>query len=223
MKSFKKIGYYAEKHDDEHLGEASDLFAKKLKNYVEKFPATISYPFYQLKKEPVTILTSADGLFRIYSWDDETGGTMRYFDNIFQYKIAGRAEIIAAINKPEGESGSMYQELYTFKANGKTYYLATTLEIGSTIIYVNGIQVFSIEGGKLNPDTKIIRTKSGLHSTIDYEYNPTLTADEKISSYIHFDHDTQSIYIPIVLEKGKLTNKYILYKFTGQYFERVKN
>src|SRR3569833_1976493 len=78
VKSIKKIGYYAEKHDDEHLGDASDLFAAKLKNYATKFPETISYPFNQLKQEPLTILSSADGLFRIYSWDNESGGTMRF-------------------------------------------------------------------------------------------------------------------------------------------------
>ena len=69
---------------------------------------------------------------------------------------------------------------------------------------------------------KIIKTKTGLHSQINYGYDLSKT-DEKVTSEIHFDAGTQSIYVPIVLEQGKLTNKYIIYKFTGQYFERVKN
>jgi hypothetical protein len=44
-----------------------------------------------------------------------------------------------------------------------------------------------------------------------------------VTSEIYFDAGTQSIYVPVVLGQGKLTDKFILYKFTGQYFERVKN
>ncbi len=222
IKSFKEINDDVGKNDYEHLGNANGQFANKLKSYAEKNPTTINYPFNQLKKQPISILSSADGLFRIYSWDNEGGGTMRFFENVFQYKSG--TGTIAAIDAPgpDGDNRPGYQKLYTFKANGKTYYLATTLEIGSSKDIGGGIQVFSIENNELNADMKIIKTKTGLHSQINYGYDLSKT-DEKVTSEIHFDAGTQSIYVPIVLEQGKLTNKYIIYKFTGQYFERVKN
>ena len=159
---------------------------------------------------------------RIYSWDDMTGGTMRYFVNVFQYKSGTKT--IAMLDAPGtgDDYRPAYEILYTFKTQGKTYYLVTTLEIGSSKDLEKGIQVFSIENGKLNTDARIIRTKSGLHSQITYDYDLSRTS-EKIHSEIRFDTNTQSIYIPVVVENGRLTNRYIVYKFTGQYFERVKN
>jgi hypothetical protein len=222
VSSFRKISYCAEKHDDAHVGNADDLFAKKLKSYAGKFPATMSYPFSQLKQESLTILTSADGLFRSYSWDDETGGTMRYFEHVCQYKSQTKIEAIGGEPRPEGEVWPGYEGLYTFKTQGNTYYLAITVEIGSSKDLEKGIQVFSIENGKLNADTKIIKTKSGLHSKITYDYDLSRTS-EKVKSEIHFDPNNLSIYVPVVLESGRLTTNYIAYKFTGQYFERVKN
>jgi hypothetical protein len=48
---------------------------------------------------------------------------------------------------------------------------------------------------------------------IDYERRPRP----------YFDEKTNTIYLPLVDSNNQMTNKFILYKFTGQYFERVKN
>ena len=231
LKSFKRIDFWFEKTQDttydalranDSLGKTNEVFAKKLISCIEKFPSTITYPFNSLKKNYLNISTSTDGRLRIYSWDDMTGGTMRYFENIFQYKSGTKTIAMHDASEAGGDYGPAYEILYTFKIQDKTYYLVTILEIGSSKDLEKGIQVFSIENGKLNTDTKIIKTKSGLHSQITYDYDLSRTS-EKIHSEIHFDANTKSIYIPVVLENGKLTNNYITYKFTGQYFERVKN
>ena len=230
LKSCKKISYWQDKAFGaatdtqgalDSMGNADDVFAKKLKQCAEKFPQTITYPFNSLKKEFVDISTSTDGLFRIYSWDNMEGGTMRYFVNVFQYRSGTKTIAILDAPGPDGDNRPNYYQIYTFKTRNKTYYLALTLAIASGRIHEGGIVVFSIDDGKLNTDAKIIKTKTGLHNQITYGYDPTLT-EEKINSNIHFDTATQSIYIPVVLGQ-KLTNKYIIYKFTGQYFERVKN
>ena len=36
-----------------------------------------------------------------------------------------------------------------------------------------------------------------------------------------YDAVKKIIYIPIVLDNGKVTNRYILYQFNGQYFEHI--
>jgi hypothetical protein len=40
---------------------------------------------------------------------------------------------------------------------------------------------------------------------------------------IYFDAKMQTIHSPLVDAKRQVTHNYIVYKFTGKYFERVKN
>lgn len=227
LKSLKRIGYWFQKTNgtaattlsaNDSLENANDVFAKKLKHYTEKFPSTITYSFALLQKENLDISTSSDGLFRIYSWDTWTGGTMHFFENVMQYKSGAGFKAIIDTPKSEGDNRPGYREIYTFKANGKTYYITVYLFIGSTIDISQGVHVFTIENNKLVA-AKIIKTRSGLHSDLSY--------DEKVNGngepQIRFDNATSTLYIPLIGSNYMPTNKFILYKFTGQYFERVKN
>jgi hypothetical protein len=76
----------------------------------------------------------------------------------------------------------------------------------------------------LNKDVKIIKTQSGSHSTIFYEYNFGSVVDIPFEKrpIITFDQATQIIHIPLVDGKGQVTKKFINYKFSGQYFEKIK-
>lgn len=170
LRPFKNIFYYAEKNDQDKSGEANDQFAKKLKSYCEKVPATLSYPFSMLVKEHLDISTSTDGQLRIYSWDTWSGGTMHFFENVMQYKTGG-----------------------------------------------------TIDDGKLN-DAKIIKTRSGLHDGLhcDYDLGSVVNVEYNKRPAPRFDEKTNTIYLPMIDGNYKMTNKFILYKFTGQYFERVK-
>src|ERR1700744_4992306 len=67
---------------------AADIaFGRKLAFYAEKYPSTIAQNFILLKKAGVDISTSADGLFRTYSWETFTDGNVHWFDNVIQYKV----------------------------------------------------------------------------------------------------------------------------------------
>jgi len=151
LKSFKKIHYWNEQRGKDtsltwvnNLEEANEVFGSKLKNYTGKFPFTLRYPFRSLKKEHLDIISSADGLFRIYSWDTWQGGTMHDFENVLQYK----------------------------------------------------------SGGKVT-------------SILD-----TAKSDE---DYVCYYKAKKTLYIPLIDETGKMTHQFILYKFNGKYFEKVKN
>jgi uncharacterized membrane protein len=224
LTSFKKIYYYRDKNDDEGVGNADDLFAKKLKYYTEKYPFTISQSFVLLKNEQLDISTSDDGLFRIYSWDTWSGGTMHFFESVFQYKVGINTISILDTPKTEGDNRPNYIKLYTFKVNTRVYYLANYSTKGSTKDAGDGIQIFDIENGKLNNDVKIIKTVSGLHSKLyyDYDFLSVLDIASDKQPTIYFDATTQTIHVPVVIDKGKVTNRYIIYKFTGQYFEKIK-
>ncbi|MBS1533222.1 MAG: hypothetical protein JSU01_23180 [Bacteroidetes bacterium] len=223
LKSFKKIDYCRDKKCDS-LETANDVFAKKLKFYTEKSPFTITYPFNSLKKDYLDISTSSDGLFRIYSWDTWTGGTMHFFESVMQYKSGTGFKAIIDTPKTEGDNRPDYQRMFTFKANGKAYYICTYLYVGSTKDVSEGIHLFTIENEKLT-DAKILKTHSGLNSDITYYYDfgSVVNIEYEKRPHPRFDNLTNTIYLPMVDGNQQMTKKFILYKFTGQYFERVKN
>jgi len=213
---------------NDSLEKANTLFGKKLQYYTSKYPFTIDMKFNSIAqnsdsitKDNVQIVTSADGLFRIYSWDVRSDGTEFGFDNVIQYR-SGNKTISNYIDDPvvNGEHLYVYSynTIYTIKINGKAYYLATYMGAYTHIEVGIGIQVFDIENGKLNDDVKIIKTLTGLHSQLYYEF----LFEGKKSEQIIYDEASKTISIPVIV-KDKVTNKRITYKFTGKYFEKVKN
>jgi hypothetical protein len=166
------------------------------------------------------IATAADGLFRIYSWDTQTGSTMHFFDNVFQFKIAGGTASLMQ-EPPEGDSGMYYTKVFMVKSDGQTYYLAVYRFIGSTRVMGGGVNVFIIKNDKLSKEAKIIKTQTGLHNSLNYDYDAQFAINDKHPD-ITFDQPRQTIKIPLIAEGGKPTYKYIGYKFTGQYFEKEK-
>ncbi|MES2269200.1 MAG: hypothetical protein V4520_20720 [Bacteroidota bacterium] len=229
LKSFKRISYWDDNkrnndNGDDSLQKANEVFAKKLKTYTEKYTFTLSEPLTSLKKERLDIFTSTDGLLRIYSWETWMGGTMRDFSNLMQYKSTNSTKAILLTSDPDNYI-PFYNNLYTFKTVSKTYYLGIYNNIYSTKDAGTGIRVFSIENGKLNSDTKIIKTQSGLKSKIYYTYDffSVVNIAFELRPTITFEAASNTIKIPLVDTKGKITSKFIIYKFNGHYFEKVKS
>ncbi len=231
VKSFKKIPYFNKQRYkgaknvawDDSLAIANEVFAKTLQQYTTRFPATIAYPFSMLKKEHLGICTSSDGLFRIYSWDNQTGGTMYFFDNVYQFKTGTKTFSNIYKQKDEGDAGLDFYKIYMMKVQGKTYYIGVFLGIESSRYHFEGVNIFAVEDGKLNDNVKLIKTKSGLRSLLSYEYDVASSVEWKNQPEISFDATANAINFPLVAANGKMTQKFITYKFTGQYFERIKN
>src|SRR6516164_7870976 len=68
------------------LTKSNEEFEKLLLKVTSSNPETILYDFKDLTSCGLTIATSDDSLFRIYSWDTRSGGTMHYFENVFQFR-----------------------------------------------------------------------------------------------------------------------------------------
>ena len=69
------------------LNYYSNLFSVRFTTFIKNNPATINYKFKSLTDSNAChIVTSTDGLLRIYSWDTWLGGTMHDFNNIFQLR-----------------------------------------------------------------------------------------------------------------------------------------
>lgn len=230
LKSFKKIDYWGQKQRDgqvnagDSLEKANEVFGNKLKHYTDAYPFTISQSFNSLRKLRLDIFTSADGLFRIYSWETWMGGTMRDFANVLQYQT-GQKTISTLLTSGQDNYIPFYSNLYTFKAAGKTYYLGIYGTIYSTKNAGTGIRIFDIENGKLNDDVKLIKTLSGLKSKIyyDYDFGSVVRIPYGSRPTITFDAASQTIRIPLVDANEQVTKKFITYKFNGQYFEKVKS
>lgn len=201
----------------------SKLLTNKMINYIGKYPSTLSYPFKSLiDSNACEIATSADGLFRIYSWDTWTGGTMHFFNNIYQFKSGGKV-----YSKPfdleEGDASGFYSEIFTVKANNKTFYLGISNAIFSTGDAGQSIKVFTIENNSVNDTVKLFKTKKEFLNEIDVEFNFFSVADrpERPVKLIKYDPDKKIVYIPVVEDGGKVTDRFILYQFNGNYFEHV--
>ncbi|MHB8206355.1 hypothetical protein [Mucilaginibacter sp.] len=227
LKSFKQINEWSIDtgiNANESLWKAKKTVGEKLYHYTSQYPATITYPFNLLKKEHVAINSSRDGLFRIYSWDTWTGGTMHFFESVFQYKSGATTYATLDTEKQEGDNRPLYNKVYQFRNNNKTYYLAVYEDIGSTIIFGGGIQIFAIEKGELK-NIKIIKTHMGLNSELSYDCDLSKSIKTWATmTYpsIHYDELTKTIFIPLVQDNDAVTHRFITYKFTGQYFEKVK-
>ena len=229
LRSFKKIGEWDTNQRtgvngaSDSLVKANEVFGKKLQQITERHLSTITQTFALLEKERLDISTSADGLFRIYSWDTWQGGTMHDFANVMQYR-SGSGTASTLLVGLDGNNEPSYAKLYTFKSKGKTYYLGVYRTISSSKDAGMGIKVFAIENGKLNDAVKIIKTSTGLRNKLYYSYDffsVVNIAFEKRPT-ITFDTATQTIRMPLVNANGKVTNKIITYKFNGQYFEKGK-
>lgn len=223
--SIKSIDYWdrnRSNYSDDSLVNANAVFEKKLKNYTGKYPSTIRHNFDRLAKTRLKVITSGDGLFRIYSWDTSLGGTMHKFKNLVQYKSGTKVYSVFLITDKAGFE-PFYSDLYHINNGKKTFYLAINKGVLSSAYLAQGVRVFSIDYSKLNINAKLIKTKSGLSYRVDIssdlsaEVNKEITEQPKLQYY----PKTQILKIPLITSKGKITNKFIIYRFTGSYFERL--
>src|SRR5207249_4253386 len=102
--------------------------------------------------------------------------------------------------------------------NNKIYLLTISDGNESSSMAYQVIRAYSIEGNRLNDKVSLIKTSKGLQNSILIEYSIFSAGDREL---IKYDSDKKIIYIPIVLEKGKVTDRNILYQFKGEYFEHL--
>jgi len=221
-KSYKEILFNSDAVDWDSLEIANKIFRKKIFNYTSNYPATLTHNFNSLKND-IYIVTSDDNLFRIYSWDTYRGGTMHDFEAVFQFKSNDKVYSKICYNAKESDYTPFYSQIFTVKTKDKTYYLAISNGIYSTKDAGQSIKAFAIENNSLNDTLKLFKTKTDLLNEINvyFDFFSVVDRPERPLRLIKYDTDKKIIYIPIVFENGKVTDKYILYQFNGQYFEHI--
>ena len=223
LEASNKLFSFYQPHESDSLFKYSEILKNKTIELLSKNPATLKYPFQMLiDSNAFEIVTSEDSLFRIYSWDTWTGGTMHFYDLIYQFSNKGKV-YTEPVMLEEGDGGAFYSEIFTLKTGLKTYYLAVSNAIFSTKDAAQSIEVFSIENNKLNKQVKLIKTAEGMTNRIGFEFDFFSVVDrpERPLKLIKYDKNKKIIYIPIVYEGGKVSDKFIQYKFNGNYFEKI--
>ena len=187
----------------------------------------LRYAFAGLK-EDMWVATSPDGKFRIYSWDRSIGGTMHFFDCVLQYQAAnGRVFAQTCSSKDEGDIGGSYFRIFEVSSRTGTVYLANATSIADGTTHGQSIEAFRIVGAKMDTAPKVIRTRSGITNLISFAYSPFTLEKVSESELVSFDPDKKSFWFPVVIDDGKsgggkVTDKFITYKFNGRYFEKTK-
>jgi hypothetical protein len=226
LRIFKRVNYYGTHKKEfkaiDSLKKMNSIFAFKLKYYTSKYPFTISQKFTSLVKERMVIATSADGMFRTYSWDTRLGNGGYDFDNILQYKVGAQTLSLLKMDPP-GKEAYWFPKIYTFIANHKVMYLAVYNSVMSATKAGQGIRAYAIEKNVLNGRVPMVKTPTAVLSRLYYEYDLSSVADWSTFPTITFNPKAQTILAPLVDYKGKMTRKFITYKFTGHFFEKVKS
>ncbi len=216
-KLFKKLPEYDLYNRQTELVDTIDsMINSKVSFYIKTVPAALAKAFPKLGA-----VSSDDGVLSVLSWDNLSGGTQHNFTNLFLYKTNGGLHYINSdtlASDPNDEFQRYYDQIYSLIVGHKTYYLATYWGILDLNERMEGIKVFAVEGGKLNDKVRLIKTRDHYTYKLRYEY---IVSD--VTRGMNYYPKSKEISFPVVNKSEHITADSIIYKFTGQYFERVKN
>jgi hypothetical protein len=212
----------------ELLERENRLLKQKLLRFA-KTGASQRYAFRGLAGK-MYVASSKDGKFRIYSWDTNKGGTMKFFDGVYQYKTKrGRVNAKPFQQTQEFSARGFYSQIFQLDAGGKTYYLANSNNILSNASMHQDLEMYSIEGEKLNDDVRLIRTTTAFRNSVgfDYDFFSVVDRKERPVKLFWWDEGKKEFRFPVVLKDdkfpngGRVTNRFITYRFNGKYFVRM--
>lgn len=208
---------------------------KTIRNLLVKYGRradVLAYEFPRLKNK-IRITTSKDYKLRSFSWDTQRGGSMHDYITVFQFRD-GRGKV-RSWGAPYSEdisdygAGSFVHDIFqTDTLSGRLYLVVSTF-IGSTSLASQSISTFRINGPKLDGSVKVLKTKAGITDSISFEYDFFSVVDrpERPIKLFIYDDKAKSFRFPVVIAddktpQGRVTDKFITYKFNGKYFVKVR-
>jgi hypothetical protein len=193
-------------------------FVTKLLHYTSTSPSTLKYTFLQLHWPQMTILTSDDSLFRVYSWPAPIPG------NVFQWKSKNTTISMCDTLQRVGE---YCVREFTVHTRDKDYYLCIFNKSVRDRVARQRLTAFVIQNGKLVEDVQFFKTRDGGLSSVielDIAYSPIIRPDKwENESAFTFDAEKLTIESPKSIDSKDNLIGHIVYKFNGKYFEQVKN
>ncbi|NNE99071.1 MAG: hypothetical protein HKN25_08635 [Pyrinomonadaceae bacterium] len=210
------------------LAKEHKIFRSKLLKYTKRL-STLKYGYKDLAKH-MRIATSPDGRFRIYSRDTLTGGTMHFFETVYQFQAKNGRVYSQLSDKEEGDAGAFVLGISQLDTKIGRVYMASSQAILSTSYRGQSLNLFRIGSRSLNSGLKLIKTKSGLTNSLGFAYDFFSVSDrkERPVRLFRFDGESRTIRFPVVIEnekfpQGEVTSRWIKYRFDGNYFVKVKS
>jgi len=222
----KKMAYHKyDAPDPDSVAIANTNFKRVLLKYLTEHPSSITSDMDKVVKAGLKIASSDDNLFRIYSWDTETGGTMKFYENIYQYRYGNKVYVKQPVSDIEGDPNSWFSKIYTLPTDEGTYYIGVQYSDFSNRDKYTGLGFFKIAFDALQENVKLVKTSKGMESEIGigFDFFSVVDRTERPLELIIYDAISKTIKVPVVNEEnGSVTDKFKEYKFTGEYFEEVK-
>lgn len=193
------LNYYSKKFDMQFMA------------LVKNNSQTLTYPFDLLKHQGIHIQTSADGKFRIYSWDNRTGGSWHQYSQIFQFESNKKIFTLTPDSKEdEGDSNGFCSGIITLNLQDKTVYLCTVNYIFSSVDRRQALYAYRIYPNGLIEALEIFEDDKGRHRKLYVDYNSKHLSNAL--DIISWNKEKNTIYLPMTDEKGNVTKKHALYK-----------
>lgn len=203
--------------NDSLLAVSSQQFTDSLTNLIKNNNSTLNYPFEKLQKEnALKMATSADKKLRVYSWDNNSGGTMRFFNQIYQFDANGNITVNASL--ASNDSQSYFSKIYTVQnKNNESIYLVISNSILSSKYSVQHINAYKIGIENLQ-SASVFKTKTNTLDKISVEYDFFSVVDrpERPVELITLDNNT--LKIALVDDKQNVTSKNLIYEWNGDVF-----
>ncbi|MEG0916571.1 MAG: hypothetical protein RSF68_06135 [Myroides sp.] len=203
--------------NDSLLAVSSQQFTDSLTYLIKNNNSTLNYPFEKLQKEnALKIATSADKKLRVYSWDNNSGGTMRFFNQIYQFNANGNITVNESL--ASNDSQAYFSKIYTVQnKNNESIYLVISNSILSSKYSVQHINAYKIGTENLQ-SAYVFKTKTNTLDKISVEYDFFSVVDrpERPVELITFENNT--LKIALVDDKQNVTSKNLIYEWNGDVF-----
>jgi len=203
--------------NDSLLAISSKQFTDSLTYLIKNNNSTLNYPFEKLQKEnALKMATSADQKLRVYSWDNNSGGTMRFFNQIYQFDANGNIMVNESL--ASNDSQAYFSKIYTVQnKNKESIYLVISNSILSSKYSVQHINAYKIGSENLQ-NTAVFKAKANTLDQISVEYDFFSVVDrpERPVELITFENNT--LKIALVDKKQNVTSKNLIYEWNGDVF-----
>ena len=226
----KYSSYSGVVHDDHEAksSAANAAFRDGLLKFTEEHAGTLRYSFPELSQR-IQIQTSPDQSLRVYSWDTLDGGTMHFYDNVYQFHGVGGVFSKGSYGE-EGDPGSFVNGVANVETKKGTVYLVSSTSVFSTMERAQAISAYQVDGNSLSDGVKIFKTAEGLTNSIGFAYNffSVVDREDRPIRLFEYDSKTKTVSFPVVIDDeemptGRVTTSKIVYRYNGEYFVRVKN
>lgn len=203
--------------NDSLLAISSKRFTDSLAYLIKNNNNTFNYPFEKLQKEnALKMATSADKKLRVYSWDNNSGGTMRFFNQIYQFNANGNITVNESLASNDAQA--YFSKIYTVQnKNNESIYLVISNSILSSKYSVQHINAYKIGSENLQ-SAAVFKTKTNTLDKISVEYDFFSVVDrpERPVELITFENNT--LKIALVDDKQNVTSKNLIYEWNGDVF-----